>query len=390
MRSLLPTNSVSQTADKGTPSDQAYMRTALVLARRCLGRVWPNPAVGCILVHFDLEKWRCGKVVGRGWTQPGGRPHAETQALDRAGEEARGATAYVSLEPCNYHSKTPPCTQALIDSGISRVVTALKDPNPKVSGQGLGTLKDAGIEVNCGICAEEAAYINEGYLLLQSTGRPLITLKIATTMDGRIATQLGESHWITGDEARAHAHLMRSTQDAVMVGVGTIIADDPRLNCRLEGLENNSPIRVIVDSRLRTSLISNVVETAKNQPTWIITLETSDPKRRKALEDLGVDVIEVAADNDGYPDLGSVVNHLAARGITRLMVEGGSHLAGSMVRNNLIDRVLWYRSSSIMGSDGIPSVGAYGTNELASMARFKRGLTRPLGKDLLETYIRED
>ena len=380
----------TQTNQATKASDSVHMKAALGLARRGLGQVWPNPAVGCVIVRYDSDGQALGHVVGRGWTQPGGRPHAETQALERAGEGARGATAYVSLEPCNHQGVTPPCTQALISAGIARVVSALEDPDPRVAGQGLAQLRTAGIDVTAGLCADEASYLNAGYLLRQRAGRPLITLKVATTLDGRIANHRGESRWITGAAARAHAHLVRAKQDAVMVGVGTVVADDPQLDCRLDGLEDRSPVRVIVDSRLRTPLTSRLVETAKDRPTWMITSAGDEPIRIKAFADLGVEILEVAVGADAHPNLVDAVQLLGSRGITRLMVEGGSHLSGALLRADLIDRVLWYRAGSVMGDDGIPAVAAYGAEELASIHRFKRGPVRLVGEDLLETYSRQD
>jgi len=366
------------------------MRAAFGLARRGLGQVWPNPAVGCILVKFESDTNMVGRVVGRGWTQPGGRPHAETQALDRAGTAACGATAYVTLEPCNHHGETLPCTNALIAAGVARVVLAIEDPDSRVAGQGLSRLRKSGIDVTVGVGAEEARDLNIGYLMRQNTGRPLVTLKTATTLDGQIATRLGESRWITGEEAREHAHLIRSTQDAVMVGVGTLIADDPQLTCRLSGLEGRSPVRVIVDGKMRSPLTSKCAETARNQATWMIVSEGGDSTRIRAFAELGIKILEVPSGKGNYPNLVDAVNLLGTRGITRLMVEGGARLVGALLNADLIDQVIWYRASSIMGDDGISAVSAYDAQTLASIRRFKRGSVRSLGKDLLETYYRND
>src|SRR5437763_13233042 len=229
--------------------DLIHMRAAFALARRALGRSWPNPAVGCVLVKDR-------RVVGRGWTQPGGRPHAETEALKRAGGRAAGATAYVSLEPCSHHGQTGPCAEALIGAGIVRAVVAMEDPDPRVAGRGLTLLGDSGIAVNLGVGEEEARDINAGFLLRLAKNRPLVTLKLAMTLDGRIATHTGESRWITGEPARARSHLMRAQNDAVMVGSGTVLADDPLLNVRLPGLERYSPLRIVLDGRLRLPLTS--------------------------------------------------------------------------------------------------------------------------------------
>src|SRR5579872_6272521 len=244
--------------------DLAHMRASLGLARRGLGNTWPNPAVGCVLV-------REGRVVGRGWTQAGGRPHAEAEALARAGRAARGATAYVTLEPCSHHGKTPPCAEALIAAGIARVVAAIEDPDPRVSGRGIARLKEAGITVETGPCADEAVELNAGFLCRVKHGRPLVTLKLATSLDGRIATASGESRWITGAAARERAHLLRATQDAVLVGTGTALADDPQLTCRLPGLEDRSPVRVVIDRNLRLPATLRLFSEARPVPTWLVT-----------------------------------------------------------------------------------------------------------------------
>ncbi|MBX6375722.1 MAG: bifunctional diaminohydroxyphosphoribosylaminopyrimidine deaminase/5-amino-6-(5-phosphoribosylamino)uracil reductase RibD, partial [Acetobacteraceae bacterium] len=241
------------------------MRAALALARRGLGNAWPNPAVGCVLV-------RDGRVVGRGWTQPGGRPHAETEALRRAGPEgARGATAYVTLEPCSHHGRTPPCCDALIAAGVARVVVALQDPDSRVNGRGIARLRAAGIAVETGLCEAEARAINAGFIRRIHLGLPLVTLKLATTLDGRIATATGESRWITGPEARREAHALRARHDAVLVGSGTVLADDPDLTCRLPGMAKTPVLRVVADSRLRTPPAARLVATARQVPTWIVT-----------------------------------------------------------------------------------------------------------------------
>ncbi|MGH7115700.1 MAG: bifunctional diaminohydroxyphosphoribosylaminopyrimidine deaminase/5-amino-6-(5-phosphoribosylamino)uracil reductase RibD, partial [Stellaceae bacterium] len=252
------------------------MRTALALARRGLGAVWPNPAVGCVIISQ-------GRVVGRGWTQPGGRPHAETEALRRAGGAARDATAYVSLEPCCHWGRTPPCADALIKAGVRRVVIALEDPDPRVAGNGIARLRAAGLAVEIGPGAEDAAEINAGFLTRQRLGRPLVTLKLATSLDGRIATGSGESQWITGPPARQRAHLLRARHDAVMVGTGTVLADDPELTCRLPGLGHRSPLRVVLDRRLRIPRSAHVIADARQSPTWVFTLSGADPARREAL-----------------------------------------------------------------------------------------------------------
>ncbi|CAA7617803.1 bifunctional diaminohydroxyphosphoribosylaminopyrimidine deaminase/5-amino-6-(5-phosphoribosylamino)uracil reductase RibD [Magnetospirillum sp. UT-4] len=355
------------------------MRAALALARRGLGNVWPNPAVGCVIVQD-------GRVVGRGWTQPGGRPHAETEALAMAGEAARGAVAYVTLEPCSHHGKTPPCAAALARAGIARVVAAMEDPDERVSGQGFALLREAGIEVSVGIGAEEAAELNAGFFLKVAEGRPLVTLKLATTLDGRIATHGGESKWITGEAARAAAHLLRAEHDAVMIGSGTALADDPELTCRLPGLGDRSPVRLVVDGRLRLPLTGKLVSGANDVPTWVLTLEGCDTARREVLEEAGVDVVELPAGTDGSVDLVAALAMLGKSGLTRVLVEGGAHLAAALLRAGLVDRMVWFRAPRMMGGDGLPAAVAFGIDHLGRTPRFELVEARPVGHDLMEIY----
>lgn len=355
------------------------MRAALGLARRGLGNVWPNPAVGCILM-------RDGRVAGRGWTQPGGRPHAEAEALGRAGQSARGATAYITLEPCSHQGQTAPCVEALLEAGIARAVIACQDPDPRVSGRGITRLGDGGVEVTTGPCAAEAEEINAGFSLRVRAGRPLVTLKVATSLDGRIAIHDGESKWITGETARAWAHRLRACHDAVMVGIGTALADDPKLTCRLPGLAHRSPVRVVVDSRLRLPLSSQVVAGARETPTWLITRSDGDERRRRAYAKRGVEVITIDAD-DHLPML-QVVQELGRRGVTRLLVEGGSHIAAALLRQGLVDRLAWFRAPRLIGGDGVAAAAAFGVDRLEDMARFERISVVRAGEDILETYRR--
>jgi diaminohydroxyphosphoribosylaminopyrimidine deaminase/5-amino-6-(5-phosphoribosylamino)uracil reductase len=358
------------------------MRTALSLAGRGLGHVWPNPAVGCVLV-------RGGDVVGRGWTQPKGRPHAEAEALARAGERARGADAYVTLEPCAHHGQTPPCADALIEAGIKRAVIALEDPDGRNAGAGIVRLRAAGIAVETGLCADEAADINAGFFLRVTQGRPLVTLKTATTLDGRIATQTGESRWISGETARSWAQLLRARHDAVLVGIGTALADDPMLDCRLPGMTEHTPVRVIFDSRLRLPLTRAVVATAGRIPTWFIARTDCDEARRQTLRELGVEVIGIEPGDDGYPDFTRALEALAERGITRVLAEGGSHLAAALLRKGLVDRLAWFRSPRLMGGDGVPVARAFGVESIADMPSFERLSVIEADGDILETYIHQ-
>lgn len=362
-------------------ADLHHMRTALSLARRGLGRVWPNPAVGCVLV-------KDGTVIGRGWTQPGGRPHAETEAIARAGAGARGATAYVTLEPCSHHGKTPPCADALVAAGIARAVVAIEDPDPRVSGGGIRRLMAAGIAVDAGLCGAEAAEINAGFFLKVREGRPLVTLKTATTLDGRIATHGGESQWITGEAARRAAHLLRAQHDAILVGAGTALADNPELTCRLAGLEDRSPVRVVFDSHLRLPLTARLVATARQVPTWIVSLDNADHDRRHILRDCGVEVIKVPPGEGGNPDIAAALRALADRGLTRVLVEGGAHLAAALLRRSLVDRIAWFRAPKLIGGDGMPAAMPFGVDHLADTPRFRRVSLGEAGPDAVEMYAR--
>jgi diaminohydroxyphosphoribosylaminopyrimidine deaminase / 5-amino-6-(5-phosphoribosylamino)uracil reductase len=362
--------------------DIRHMRTAIALARRGLGAVAPNPAVGCVLV-------RDGRVVGRGWTQPGGRPHAETEALRRAGEASCGATAYVTLEPCCHWGQTPPCADALIEAGVRRVVIGMEDPDPRVLGRGIERLRAAGLDVEVGVCGEAAAEIAAGFLLRMREGRPLVTLKMATTLDGRIATRSGESQWITGPLARERAHALRADHDAIMVGTNTALVDDPLLTCRLPGLEHRSPVRLVVDSRLRVPLTASLVAGARQVPTWFVTLRHGDAPRREAFLTCGVELIEVDPDPaGGGVDLAGAFRELGRRGITRVLVEGGATLAAGMVRAGLVDRLVWVHAPRVIGGDGVPALASLGLERLADTPEFARLGVEIVGDDVLETFVR--
>jgi diaminohydroxyphosphoribosylaminopyrimidine deaminase/5-amino-6-(5-phosphoribosylamino)uracil reductase len=367
------------------------MAAALALARRGLGQVWPNPAVGCVLIRPGSGSpggEAADTVIGRGWTQPGGRPHAETEALSRAGAAARGSVAYVSLEPCSHHGKTPPCADALVAAGVARAVVAMEDADPRVHGAGIARLRQAGIAVTLGVGAAEAAEINAGFLIRLHEGRPLVTLKLATTLDGRIATHTGESRWITGEAARQRAHLLRATHDAVLVGIGTALADDPHLTCRLPGMSGRSPIRVVLDGRLRLPLTANLVARARETPTWLVTLSGGDAARRRALADSGVEVIEIPPDDDGNLSVADALRRLGERGLTRVLAEGGSHVAAALLQARLVDRVAWFRAAAVIGGDGLPAAQAFGVDSLTGAPRFVPAGQVRVGDDVLETYRR--
>ena len=370
-------------ASAGAPGDRHLdldaMRAALALARRGLGTVWPNPAVGCVIVND-------GRVVGRGWTQPGGRPHGETEALRRAGEAAHGAIAHVSLEPCCHWGQTPPCVNALIAAGVRRVVVALEDPDPRVAGEGLRRLRAAGLDVQVGLCAEEAAEVNTGFLSRLRLGRPLVTFKLATSLDGRIAVATGESQWITGPPARDRAHALRASHDAIMVGTGTVVADDPQLTCRLPGLGHRSPVRVVIDRHLRISPASRIIADAPRVPTWVLTLRSADPGRRAMFLANRVTLIDVDDDGEGQIDLAAALGALGERGITRLLVEGGARLAAAFFRARLIDRLVWVHAPLVIGGDGIPAIAGFDLAALADGRAFERLSTETIGDDVLTTF----
>lgn len=358
------------------------MAAALALARRGLGSTWPNPSVGCVLV-------RDGHVVGRGWTQAGGRPHAETEALRRAGAAARGATAYVSLEPCSHHGRTPPCADALVAAGIVRVVAATEDPDPRVSGQGLERLRAAGISVGIGLMRAEADAVNAGFFLLVREGRPLVTLKIAASLDGRIATSRGESRWITGEASRELAHSMRAAHDAILVGSGTAIADDPMLDVRLPGFEAARRVRVVIDGRLRVPLTAKLVRTAREHPAWIFARNDADPARAGVLAENGVELVRLPADPaTGHLAPLDIVRALGKRGITRVLLEGGGHLAAAFLRAGLVDRIVRFTAGVALGGDAVPAVAGLGIERLADAPRYSLLEVSRCGEDVLETWGR--
>lgn len=362
-------------------NDAGFMRAALALARRGLGRTWPNPSVGCLIV-------KDGMIAGRGWTQSGGQPHAETEAVARAGRVAKGADAYVTLEPCCHHGKTPPCTGALIAAGIRRVAVAVEDPDPRVSGKGVTALRAAGIAVDLGLCADEARDVNAGFFSTVLRGRPLVTLKLATSLDGRLAVALGESRWITGEPARARGHLLRATTDAVMVGSGTVLADDPELTCRLPGLSNRNPVRVVIDGSMRVPLTARLVADARQTPTWFVVRHGISGDRRTALASCGVEVIDVPTTATGETDLAAVLTTLGNRGITRVVVEGGARLAAALVHGDLVDRIAWFHAPSLIGGDGRPALDALGVAAPGEAPRFVRVGVEAIGDDMLETLQR--
>lgn len=359
--------------------DTRFMAMALALGRRGQGQCWPNPSVGCVIV-------RDGRVVGRGWTQPGGRPHAETEALSRAGELAWGATAYVSLEPCAHHGRTPPCCDALIAAGIARVVAPLEDSDARVAGQGFRKLRDQGIEVTTGVLAGQAAHDHAGFFLRTEQGRPLVTLKLAGSFDGRIATATGQSQWITGPEARRAVHSMRYRHDAVMVGAGTARADDPELTVRDMGV-TRQPVRVVVSRHLDLPLLGKLARSAGDTPLWICHGESADPERVKAWEGLGATLLPCAVDGMQL-DSADILQHLGRSGLTRVFCEGGGSLAASLLADDLVDELVGFTAGLVIGAEGLPSVGALGLDGLDSATRFDLVDIRQVGGDVLHRWRR--
>ncbi|MCC6912758.1 MAG: bifunctional diaminohydroxyphosphoribosylaminopyrimidine deaminase/5-amino-6-(5-phosphoribosylamino)uracil reductase RibD [Rhodospirillaceae bacterium] len=358
------------------------MDVALGLAARNLGDTWPNPTVGCVLV-------KDGRVVGRGWTQSGGRPHAETEALARAGQAARGATVYVTLEPCSHHGKTPPCADALVAAGVARVVSATTDPDARVNGRGLARLREAGIEVTEGVGKAAADRLNAGFFLKAVHGRPLFALKTATSLDGRIALASGESRWITGESARRAVHALRARYDAILVGSETALTDDPLLTCRLDGYGGRAKVRVVLDRRLRLAPNSELVKTAREIPTWVITSAQSLALPRSAeLTGNGVDVTGLKDASDHATFTVAVGRALAGTGLTRVMIEGGGQVAAAFLRAGLIDELAWFKAPSVIGGDGRASIYPMGLMNLADMPRFKARESLKFGEDTLDILAR--
>lgn len=358
--------------------DRGFMATALARAARGLGTTAPNPSVGCVIVND-------GVIVGCGHTQPGGRPHAETEALAQAGGQAKGATAYVSLEPCCHQGETPPCTDALIAAGISRVVIANADPDDRVDGGGIAALEEAGIDVVSGVLEAEASQINAGFFKRNLVGLPYIALKTASSLDGRIALANGQSQWITGAQARRYGHLLRASHDAVLVGSGTVLTDDPQLTCRLPGYTSDSPqpVRVVLDRRLRLSLKAALVTTAPETPTWVITGTQADADKVSALKAAGVKVL-IAADPSDHAFARAAASLLAERGLTRILIEGGGQVAASFLHDGLIDRIYALRAPKVIGDDGRPAMAGLNLAQLSDAPMFKRREIREFGADILE------
>ncbi len=360
--------------------DERFMSLALALGRRGLGNAWPNPAVGAVVV-------KDGNIVGRGWTQPGGRPHAETEALRRAGAAASGSTLYVTLEPCSHHGKTPPCADAIVAAGIARVVSALEDPNPDVAGEGHARLRAAGIAVDVGLKAREAARDNDGHIRRVREGRPHVTLKLAVSADGKAGLAGRKPVAITGEAANAHVHLMRAMHDAILIGIGTALSDDPLLTCRLPGMGKRSPVRIVLDRELRLPPASRLASSARETPVWVIASPDASEKSDSALRDAGIEVLRGALNKDGL-DPGAALRLLAGKGITRLLVEGGPRVAASFLNADLVDEAVLLRGPRAIGPDGIDALEGLPLDALTASPRLKLAGRDMLGPDAMECYER--
>jgi diaminohydroxyphosphoribosylaminopyrimidine deaminase/5-amino-6-(5-phosphoribosylamino)uracil reductase len=362
-------------------ADRRFMQLALTLGRRGLGRTWPNPAVGAVVV-------KDGVIVGRGWTQPGGRPHAEPEALRRAGEAARGATLYVTLEPCSHYGKSPPCADAVIAAGIARVVAAIEDPNPEVAGQGHARLRSAGIAVDVGLCAAEAAHDHAGHFRRIRDKRPHVILKLAVSADDKIGAAGRRPVTITGEAARTRVHLLRAQCDAILVGIGTVLADDPLLNCRLPGMAARSPVRVVLDRALRLSGNSRLVHSARETPLWVLGSEWAEAAAAMRLGAAGAQVIRIARDDGSGLDLPAVLQALSERGITRLLVEGGSRVASSFVAAGLVDEIWLFSGPRAIGVDGVDALDALPLSAITQSPTFGLRASEALDQDNLTIYER--
>jgi diaminohydroxyphosphoribosylaminopyrimidine deaminase / 5-amino-6-(5-phosphoribosylamino)uracil reductase len=373
----------AQKSKASKAADRRFMQLALTLGQRGQGRSWPNPAVGAVVV-------KDGVIVGRGWTQPGGRPHAEPEALGRAGEAARGATLYVTLEPCSHFGRSPPCADAVIAAGIARVVSAVEDPNPEVAGQGHARLRAAGIVVDVGLCATESARDHAGHFRRIRDKRPHVILKLAVSSDDKIGAAGRKPVAITGEAAKARVHLLRAQCDAVLVGIGTVQADDPLLTCRLPGMEAQSPVRVVLDRALRISGTSRLVHSARETPLWVMTSSLSEAPAAMKLGAAGAQVIRVATTTAPPPglDLLAVLHALAEKGITRLLVEGGARVASSFVAAGLVDEVRLLRGPDAVGADGVAALDALPLTSITQSPTFERRASETLQNDTLTIYER--
>ena len=341
------------------------MLAALSLSRRNLGETWPNPSVGCVVVNG-------GRVVARAVTASGGRPHAEALAIERAGAGMRGATVFVTLEPCAHRGETPSCADLLIEAGVHRVVVSAQDPDPRTGGKGIARLEKAGIEVTTGVEESAGRQVHAGHFSRVSAGRPYVTLKIATTLDGKVAVASGESRWITGRRAREFSHGLRASHDAVLVGHGTAAVDSPSLDCRLPGMASRSPVRIVVDSNLGMQPERHPSATRPAAPAWVVCGRSAvTPQRRAAFESRGIKVIPVQRTADNRVALDDMLQQLGSLGLTRLLVEGGPTIAGSFMDAGLVDRLVWFHAPTVIGDDGLAALPPVGVASIDDLRRFR-------------------
>lgn len=357
------------------------MHIALQLAARAMGRTSPNPMVGAVLV-------KDGKIVGSGYHHRAGTPHAEVHALREAGGEARGATLYVTLEPCCHQGRTGPCTEAVIKAGVTRVVAAMTDPNPLVAGKGLARLREAGVEVAAGLLEEEARRLNEVFIKYITTGQPFVALKAAMSLDGKIATRTGDSQWITGSQSREYVHQMRDRYDAIMVGINTVLADNPSLNTRLPGGGGRDPVRIVLDSAARTPPGARVLKMESSAPAIIVTTTAAPGERLAGLEAAGARIITVDGEG-GRVDLRALLSRLAAMEICSVLVEGGGQVHASVLAAGVADKVIWFIAPKLIGGNGAPGpVGGQGIERLTEAVRLGRVKVTRFGEDIcVEGYI---
>ncbi len=359
--------------------DMHYMALALRQAERGLGTTWPNPSVGCVLVKDE-------QIITTARTAAGGRPHAEVRALMDSGTVVRDATMYVSLEPCAHQGQTPPCADAIARAGITRLVCATSDPDDRVAGRGIVNLQAAGLEVASGIREEQARWMAAGHILRISEGRPFVQLKLAIAADGRTAAGDGSPVWVTGPEARAHGHMVRAKADAVLVGSGTLKADDPQLTCRLPGLALRSPIRVLLDSDLRINSRSRLLESISQAPLWVMAGDNVDDGKDSVLKDAGATVHRVVRKPGSGLAPRAVLYRLAEEGITRLLIEGGPKVARSFIEAGLVDEVIIYRSRHALSGVGMPSLVDRSIVDEVSDDTWKVAERRTLGNDEVTRY----
>ncbi len=380
-----PGAELAERAGDRQAEDERFMRAALAIGRRNLGATWPNPSVGAILVRHDGGVPR---IVAEGITQPGGRPHAEPVAIEQAGLLATGATLYVTLEPCSHRTIRGgmPCVEATIRGGVERVVSAIEDPNPNIAGLGHALLRSLGVSVTVGTLAAEAARDHRGHILRATQGRPAVAVKLARTADGHAGRSGGPRLIITGEETQARVHLMRAHSDAILVGVGTVLADDPALTVRLPGLEHRSPVRIVFDSALRTPLRAELIRTARERPTWIVAGEGAPVDVERDLVNAGAEVMRVEAGAAGRLDLPAALRLLAMRGITRLFCEGGPVLAEALAAERLVDEIVLATSRHETVDRGIPALGPRLAKGLCE--EFRLVAREPSGGDVLKIFER--